>query len=204
MSTEFFTDEFRTFKLVGCSPEEADFYRNMEVQMNRIRPESEIHNHDFKWKYRIEFPEQIIALHECDIWMVEIKRSLIDVVVSPRRYDTESHLVEIKKSVAHFGFPQRPGRFIHQDDLPLKSNVRAYLSSASHYMNVGVEKELITDTDPMICVDLVALPVFPGRGITYNALFYDKKWAELYYKTVETAVANQAKTISTISSYLLG
>lgn len=204
MNPEFFTDEFRTFKLVGCSPEEATFYRNMEVQINRLRPDFALHDSDFKWKYRIEFPEQIVALHDCDVWMVEIDRSISADAVYPRRYGLESHLTEIRKSVAHFGFSQRPGRFITQDDMPLKSNIRAYLSSASHYMNVGIERELITDTSPMICLDLWALPIFPINKITDNALFYNKEWAELYFRTVESAVVNQAKTISTITSYLLG
>jgi hypothetical protein len=126
-------------------------------------------------------------------------------------------LVEIKECVIFNGFPQKPGRYLTLEDvlkmprpntgIAIPSNTydttenRAYISSRSHYINVGIEPELRTTNpqDPMVCYGLLGMPIFPGNFTSYNALFYNNHWAELFQKSVTAFLRKNNDAISAIS-----
>lgn len=205
MNSGFFTEEFRTFKYLS-SPH-ADYYKKVNDLFSKIDPYVTVDS-TFTWQKRIEFPEQLIDMRGNDIWIVSTETD-----GSPRSYTNQfndMNIVHITKAIPHYGFSLKPGRFITQDDIPEltdgdwgPSNTRAYVSSSSYYYNVGIEKELVTDTDPMICIDMWSLPIFSGE-VVYDAVFYDKEWAMLYHESVRLHKRKIRDTVSTITSYLLG
>lgn len=203
MNPELFTDEFRSFKYLKSSEADVKYYRNQETLINTIPPADNPDHTPFVWQKRIEFLEQLIDLVGKDIWFVDMNGTLRKTGMHEYDYDM-AKLIEIKECVLYTGFPRGPGRYITPDDIndisSYKGNHTAFISSKTYYLNVGIEKELRSDPfDPMVCLGLCGLPIFPGTFSTYNALFYDKAWAELYQKSVTQFHRKNNDAISAIS-----
>ena len=203
MNPELFTSEYRSFKFLKSSEADVKYYRDQETLINTIPPADNVDHTPFVWQKRIEFLEQLIDLVGEDIWFVDMNGTLRQTGKHEYDYDT-AKLIEIKECVLYLGFPQRPGRYLTPADIndisSYKENHKAFICSKAYYLNVGIEKELMPDPlDPMVCLGLYGLPVFPGTFSTYNALFYDKKWAELYQKSVTQFHRRNNDAISAIS-----
>jgi hypothetical protein len=215
MNPELFSDEYKSFKFLKCSASEVKYYKDAELLLGNIRPIDKIDAGPFIWQKRIEFFEQLVDLAGTDVWYVDINGTLKKTGMHEYDYDP-AKLIEIKECVLYTGFPQKPGRYITSNDIDsvveghryilknvlyTSNKLHLYVSSKAYYMNVGIEPEL-RDTnpfDPMICLGLFGLPIFPGNFPTYNAMFYDKEWAKLYQKSVTQFLRKNNDAISAIS-----
>ena len=216
MNPELFSEEYKSFKFLKCSADDLRYYKYTETLLNNIRPPDRVDDKTFVWQKRIEFIEQLFDLVGSDVWFVDMNGTLRKTGMHEYDYDT-AKLIEIRECVIYRGFPQKPGRYITYEDLQKISDPRpglvipsnsydntenrVYVCSKAYYMNIGIEAELrtVNPLDPMVCYGLFGLPLFPGAFPTYNAMFYDKEWAELYQKSVTSFLRKNNDAISAIS-----
>jgi hypothetical protein len=208
MNPEFFTEEYRSFKYLKCSPSDLKFYKNTETLLNNIKPEDRVDDITFVWQKRIEFIEQLFDLVGNDVWFVDANGTLRQIGTNQYDYETAG-LFEFKECVLYKGSRLTPGKYITINDLPEIENSienkintdQLFICSRYYYTNIGIEPDLriCNLLDPMVCHRIFSLPLIPHHLATYNAMFYDKEWAELYQKSVTQFFRKNNYAISAIS-----
>lgn len=198
MNFDFFSDEFRSFKLLKLSSEFATYFKRVGASINSVRPESELDNSKFAWPFRVEFVEQIFSLSDSTLYIVDTG----DLELSLNMYGTAAlHVVDRPVMYEGTMFTPDLGRLLTIEDADSIEHNRIsenkFLLCSEDFRNNRVaysRKEF-----EMNIFSVHGLPVVPKKDVGYTALFYDFMWAALYKDTVTRELRKRKEAVSAIT-----
>jgi len=194
MNSDLYTEEFRDFKYLKCQPIYLQFYKKAARDINAVQLSVSKNNPDFVWQTRLEFIEQLLDLRNDIVYWVE--PGMLYNQKHRQTYDYEdARLHEIVNPVIYHGHPLMP-----------EAGIIAQLDDVS---KIEDKKQ---NADYCLCPDQVYKgcsgqvfkfdqnPLVPSNYVTYNAMFYNKEWAEKYRVAITQFLRKNNDAVSTITS----
>ncbi len=202
MSPELYTEEFRNFRYLKCDAAQVAHYKKIESMLNNVQPWAEVSDPDFRWETRLEFYEQIFDLRWDTIYMVQPGPLYSQ---DKNTFDWEhARLTEILHPVIYEGHPLMPheGRWATAEDIPdmenYEKNAHYYLCT-HEYINGFAARETVNVDNPGQVYKLDQIPISKASLLPYDAMFYDKAWAQKYQRAITDFLRKNNDAISAIS-----
>lgn len=204
MNPDLYTDEFRNFKYLKSTPEQVQYYKDVEETLQRVQPWAATSDPDFRWETRLEFFEQLLDLRDGTAYFVEL--GLIYSHAQDKNvFDWEdSRLIEIVHPLLYEGHPLMAdeGRPATIEDIPIledyQRNSHFYLCSGD-YPKFCRDREVINVDNPGQVYKLDNNPLVCTGYIPYTAMFYDKTWAQKYQRAITDFLRKNNDAVSAIS-----
>jgi hypothetical protein len=195
MNPELYTEEFRAFKYLSCSPELVGHFKEAHRYVNSIQPVETEYDPNFKWPHRVEFLEQIFDLQDETLYIVQA------IYGSGARFDsTMIRDYAINHPCIARGINADPldHYMISAEQISyIENNPMRYflIEYSTLHRNGPIHSDKI--------IDLSGLPVVmsyknrPG----FSALFYNEGTSREYETAVSDHVKKYFDTISTIKTF---
>lgn len=205
MTPDLYTEEFRNLKYLKSHQDLVRHFKESSTDFNKVQPWAKDYDPEFKWRYRIEFLEQVFDLRDDVLYIVE-PCAVATIHNSKLEEYEDARLHEIVKPVIFKGNPfVVPGL-----SLPTEADIHD-IEDPESKINYYISSRDMIDSIPFLhsdsghqwkTISLRDTPLVLSKRNNFICLFSNKEWAEEYRSAVSKFIKNYFNTVSTISARL--